>query len=953
MASQSNPKDAINFLAMVRDDLKGAGKSAFSTIVTGQNSEIDVQPINDADTVADEPAAVIGRFKVVRQIGEGGFAKVFLANDPNLDRHVALKVPKPDTLLSKDSRSRFEREAKAAAILSHPNIVPVFESGSVGPIHFIASQYCAGETLRERMAREETRIGSPREAAEIVCTLADAVQHAHQRGIIHRDLKPANIIVVDGKAEVSQRVRITDFGLARHVADMELLTVNGAILGTPAYMSPEQAKGVGEVTSQTDVYSLGMILYELLTGKLPFKRKNHAASIAAVINEAVPNLRLVNSKVDRDLEAICQKALNKDPAGRYSSPHHFSVDLQNWINDAAVSARSQSSFEKLCRMVTKNPVVATAISFGVVSLTIGFLFSAWQWKEAQSNLEVAIQQQSRAERNAEELHGAIVKAIEISLDAIEEDSNVTPAQQEVMDELISAHKRLVDAEAQVEITTKTFECYRRLAKVYQSMARYEKATEICDQAVQLVERCFRQPDGRKKFGLSASTIFEQRGLLAKILDDVEMQEIAFQKAIELFEQSETHSDRDQWIHVGFYLHRNIGYSLHGRNEMDQCIQTFERAAEFAAESLERNPESEEALYKAGLCSQAMARVALVNQKWPNALECLEEAERQFQIIASNPESEFDCRYRLCYIRNEIAFLLRVHVKDYERSEEYSRDVIAGLNGLIDESPNNFTYINRRSHAYQRLIHLYRDQGLFDELLELIPEANRAHRIATPRWRYERIAGCWMIAAEVWQDEFDDPQSAHAAFDHAIDELTQNESFSLENDLLVDKLLDVYRLKSMLYGKHAHAAKAIEMAGVSSQLAVQRALLFPNEHNAEMATSRCTYYARRLAKSGEFGLAKATLESFAEVETKDAMCHFKLARTWAYLDFVQRRAGESKSDWEGSRANALRYLKVAVDSGFKDDQMLAQATQFQDYRHIPKFEACFDKIQYPANAAKIK
>ena len=277
----------------------------------------------------------VGRFEIEKVLGQGGYARVFLAHDPHLDRKVALKIPLLKTLGDSAARLRFEREAKAAAVLSHPAIIPIYESGTIGAISFIAFGYCEGPTLGEWFARQKQDI-QPECAAAIVARLAEAVEHAHQRGIIHRDLKPANILLNAGDApvesddstDVANRVRITDFGLARiESTGDQTITVDGTIIGTPAYMSPEQARADENVGPASDIFALGTILYELLTGTRPFAGKNHLATLRAVETNTPPSPRQLNPAIPKDVEAICLKCLEKDPASRYDSAFDLSADL--------------------------------------------------------------------------------------------------------------------------------------------------------------------------------------------------------------------------------------------------------------------------------------------------------------------------------------------------------------------------------------------------------------------------------------------------------------------------------------------------------------------------------------------------------------------------------------------------------------------------------------------------
>lgn len=950
MSSEIKPQKAINFLSLVRKDLEeigccqkpGSSQSSGSTIVTNRFSEIATD--THVEPSPDDSPTVIGRFEIIELLGEGGFARVFLANDPNLDREVALKVPKPHVLLSSESVARFEREAKSAAILSHPNIVPVFETGSVGPIHFIASEFCAGPTLRQWFSNSDQQ-PTPRKAAEIVCGLADALQHAHQRGIIHRDLKPANIILIDGDGTTASRLRITDFGLARHVADDESLTANGAIVGTPAYMSPEQALGKGVVDHRADVYSLGMILYELLTDKSPFKRKSHMASIAAVINEAVPSIRVANQKVDADLEAVCLKALEKDPESRYQSAHEFGHDLRRWIDGRAVSVRKPTQTETFRRWFKRNPIVATAVLVSVLSLSAGLAFSFVQWKELQDNQHQLIQQRDRAEKNVDELHRTIVSALEASLESLEQNSTFTPVQHEVLDHLMSAHKRLIEEEAeQVEVTPTTFECFERLARAYRKTGRYDEATEICERADKILEPILESPEKRQNYSLSAFAIAAQRAAISSDLGDKQAEIEILLEAETYFHEGEAVTDRVEWLQKGFELYRRIGHSYFGSRDHDASGVAFEQARAYVTEAYDLTPEDEEVQFIFAKSLVDISHASRSQDDWSVGLEDLEQAEELLTAMVANPESEVDARYRLAYVRYELGLFLRAFVKDYEGAEDYLLNAIGLLEELIDENPGNLDLRNRYSHAYLRLMDVYNDQEMFDEVLRLVPISKEAHRRGTPQKINPRIARSELKRAVVLAFEYNKPELAEASFDLAAEIVESSEFFKLSDRLHVDELLEIHRQRSIFYGRNKQATKATDAAGDGYRLAVQRALKHPGDQNLKRAIHLGTYYADRLGRRKQYGLAKAVLDTLAEAGNDSASTQYELAHLWAKLDFNQRKDSQEKKLWEASRERSLKLLSRAIDLGFDDFDRLRNGKYFKDYRHLPKFEACCERIR---------
>ncbi len=311
----------------------------------------------------------IGRFRVLEPLGRGAFGTVYKAQDPQLERIVALKVPRAGALPTAEEQERFLREARSAARLGHPGIVPVHEVGQDRGIPYIVSDYVEGMTLADRLSGP--RLGFP-EAAELMAQVAEALDHAHRQKVVHRDIKPSNILI-----DSAGRAHLTDFGLARRDEGEITVTLEGQVLGTPAYMAPEQAAGEQrKVDARSDGYSLGVVLYELLTGQLPFRGTRRMLIRQVLQDEPRPPRRL-NDTVPRDLETICLKAMSKDPARRYPSAAALADDLRHWLAGEPIRARPVRRAERLWRWCRRNPVVAALAAAVIVAVLAGTLASSY------------------------------------------------------------------------------------------------------------------------------------------------------------------------------------------------------------------------------------------------------------------------------------------------------------------------------------------------------------------------------------------------------------------------------------------------------------------------------------------------------------------------------------------------------------------------------------------------
>jgi WD40 repeat protein len=310
-----------------------------------------------------------GDFELLEEIARGGMGVVFRARQVSLNRVVALKMILAGQLASADDVQRFRREAEAAAGLDHPNIVPIYEVGEHEGQQYFSMKLVEGSSLGQHLPETQR---DPKAAARLVASVARAVHYAHQRGILHRDLKPANILLEKRAGDVSPPVpHVTDFGLAKRIAGDSKLTQSGAIVGTPSYMAPEQAGGQKGLTVVADVYALGAILYECLTGRPPIQAATPLEMLLQVLEKEPERPRALNPAVDRDLETICLKCLEKEPEKRYGSAEALAADLERWLRGEPIEARPAGKTERLWRWCRRNPAVAALVVAVTLALVAG------------------------------------------------------------------------------------------------------------------------------------------------------------------------------------------------------------------------------------------------------------------------------------------------------------------------------------------------------------------------------------------------------------------------------------------------------------------------------------------------------------------------------------------------------------------------------------------------------
>jgi WD40 repeat protein len=329
-----------------------------------------------------------GDYELQGEIARGGMGVVYRARQVSLNRLVALKMILAGHLASVVEVQRFRTEAEAAASLDHPNIVPIYEVGEYEGQHYFSMKLIHQEAAVRGPKSATTN--DQRQAVRLVATVARAVHYAHQRGIIHRDLKPANILI-DGQGQP----HVTDFGLAKRVAGDSNLSQSGAIVGTPAYMAPEQAAGKKGLTTAADVYSLGAILYELLAGTPPFVGATPLDVVLQVLEKEPTPLRQIQPGIHRDLETICLKCLQKDPQKRYGTAEELADDLQRFQTGEPIRARPAGLAERSVKWVRRRPLVAALLAAVFLVAVLGVAAFAWAFDQALEARDDAVTEKDR------------------------------------------------------------------------------------------------------------------------------------------------------------------------------------------------------------------------------------------------------------------------------------------------------------------------------------------------------------------------------------------------------------------------------------------------------------------------------------------------------------------------------------------------------------------------------
>jgi serine/threonine protein kinase len=513
---------------------------------TGNNiPEVDATvthafPTSTQPVVVSPPAAVPG-YELLRELGRGGMGVVYLANQDGLNRQVALKMVLSGAHASETETCRFLAEAEAVASIRHPGVVQVFDFGTHEGRPYFALEYLPGGSLTAKLA------GTPltaSDAVELVEPISRAVQAAHDAGVIHRDLKPGNILF-DG----DNIAKVTDFGLARKSDTSSGLTQTGAILGTPSYMAPEQAQGQKDVGPTADVYAVGAILYECLTGRPPFRAATPLETIHQVLkDEPVPPSRF-GAKLPRDLETICLKCLNKDPRKRYPTALSLAEDLHRFQSGEPILARPVSRFERTWRWIKRNPSISWPALFLVLVLALifGILWEANTRLQTERNLARVAENDANHQRQL--AHARLEKAIDgvnrmisrVNSEQWAGNPTLQVERRRVLEDAVEFFQGFTGDDSTDPLVRKEMaKAQTRVAGAYLILCDLEKTTVAANQAIQLYTGLMNDQPDEPDHIARASEVYSLLGNTSALSAQYDEALLAYRRAVDLADAAREH-----------------------------------------------------------------------------------------------------------------------------------------------------------------------------------------------------------------------------------------------------------------------------------------------------------------------------------------------------------------------------------------------------------------------------
>jgi eukaryotic-like serine/threonine-protein kinase len=621
--------------------------------------------------IASAPKAIntgasFGHYELIEPIAKGGMGIVYKARQRNLNRIVAIKMILAGQFADQSDIDRFYAEAEAAAALSHPNIVAIHEIGEVQGQHFFSMDYIEGQSLADLVRENPLR---PRRAAEFVRTIAETMQFAHDSGVVHRDLKPANVLL-----DKRQRPLITDFGLAKHVSGQSQRTIAGSIVGTPSYMPPEQAAGkIDEIGPWSDQYSLGAILYELLTGRPPFRSASPFETVRQVLETEPLSPRLLNENVPKDLETICLKCLQKERARRYASAQELADELGRFLRGEPIHARPISQLARFWRLCKRNPITASAIALAVLILIAATGVSTGFYIETSRALV-------KSDQSLQEAIGAVNEFFTtVSEDTLLNEPGMQPLRAKLLAKTKAYFERFLTQRANdPKVEFELAGAYYKLGKIATQLQAPEDAIKPYEKALEMQEHLVaKRPKDLERLAALGDTVNQLGGLRAS-QNDVKRAQEAFERAIDIREKLVAANPQElEYQRLLANTHMNIGSMAQAKGQYENARKQFEEAQRIRQVALQTAQSDAPETAKLVLRDLGMGFYNLgqldVCEEFAGAAEHFKSAAEVFQRLAGNnpddPGIEYDIgnQKRLASSYGRIGDMLRTEKPDEART----------------------------------------------------------------------------------------------------------------------------------------------------------------------------------------------------------------------------------------------------------------------------------------------
>jgi eukaryotic-like serine/threonine-protein kinase len=668
------------------------------------------------------PGSRLDKYELHEVLGRGGFGVVYKARDTELGRTVAVKVPRPGSFLTAADVDRFLREARSAAQLQHPAIVAVHDAGRLDDSCYIVSEFVEGQTLAGRLAA-----GRPpaREAADLIARVADALHYAHTHGVVHRDVKPSNILL-----DVEGRPHLTDFGLAKRDAGEVSLTEDGQVLGTPAYMSPEQARGEARrVDARTDIYGLGAVFYELLTGDPPFRGTARMLLKQVLEDEPRPPRRL-NDRVARDLETVCLKCLEKDPAKRYATAGDLADDLRRFLKGEPVRARPVGPVGRAWRWCRRRPAAA-ALAGVSLAAAVGLL-AGWAWFTAalRTERDNARRGWSQAEDNLLGAVGAVDQFYtQVSEGRLLREPGLKPVRHELLRNAAEYYRQFVERNRDnARVRLELARAYRRLGAIAHELGSFKPATEYYGQA----ERLFAQlaAEGGRDDAFQLAQTYVDRGHLHHVLEDLPRAEADFRRGLALLESGAGASASRRRLLARARNQLGSIHALSGRS--GPALESFRGSLDLLERLAAEQPDSPDVRSDLAAGYNHLADFYLQTGRGDEADKLLQRVQTMTEQTARDHPDDLDYQFNAAYGLARLADAHRFAGR-FDKALPLYEQALARVDGLLRTHPqvsrwraSLVAFYHNQASAYQQMNRPDEAKAYYAKTLAVLEPLRREH-----------------------------------------------------------------------------------------------------------------------------------------------------------------------------------------------------------------------------------
>lgn len=630
-----------------------------------------------------------GGFELLEELGRGGMGVVYRARQQRPDRIVALKLVRRDRLdmLPRDSQTsaldRFSQESQAAAQLMHDHIATVYEVGQVDGEPFYSMQYVEGASLGE-ILREGPLSG--KKAAEYLEPIARAVQAAHDRGVLHRDLKPQNILI----EAVTDRPLVVDFGLAKLAEMDEQLTTAGEVMGSPPYMSPEQTVDSSRITGTADVYGLGATLYHAITGRPPFQAATPIETIRQVLERQPVAPRELNAEVDLDLETICLKCLEKEPARRYATPGDLADDLQRYIEDRPIVARPIGRVGRFHRWCRRNPVVASLTGATVFALLVAAVIGIIGYASTSAALDKAQIALGKSERSLKHARDVVHRFFTlVSEDKLLNQPGMQPLQKELLAEALTYYRRFLDDHAddpslRDELALTNF----RVGRITEKLESPSEAIPFYRLAAKMEsELLSATPENRERLEALGTT---QNALGRALTRSNQLDEAkkSYKASLEIRRKlHKTYPDEIGYARMLANTEMNLGLTAKESGESEQASEYYQNAMKLRESILADHPDDVETLRDLGMGYYNLGVLAAEQQQdIESVAEHFKAAINTFERLHELTPRDLDIQLRLI-MSNRILAAFYLESQKSEEADQHYRSALSIAETLARNNPD--------------------------------------------------------------------------------------------------------------------------------------------------------------------------------------------------------------------------------------------------------------------------